>query len=116
MESPEEVVNNALRASLERTIRDDGISTLFQPIVDIRDGGVYGCEALSRGTFPFDRPSLMFEAADRLNLSWDLDKACRIAALRNIASLPGELREQTNWNVNCLTVRFRRGRVAAPAE
>jgi len=95
MQNPQEIVREALRGSLERIIRTDGISTVFQPIVDIREGGLFGHEALSRGPFPLNNPSLMFEVAERCGLSWDLDRACRIAALRNIAALPAREREKT---------------------
>jgi len=95
MEDPKDVVNGALRNSLERIISTDGISTVFQPIVDIRTGSLFAYEALSRGAFPFSRPGLMFDVAERCRLSWDLDRACRVTALRTIAALPLEGRERT---------------------
>ncbi len=95
MQGPQEIVQDALRSSLERIISADGISTVFQPITDIRSGGIFGYEALSRGSFPFSNPALMFEVAERCGLSWDLDRACRITALRSIAALPAVEREKT---------------------
>jgi EAL domain-containing protein (putative c-di-GMP-specific phosphodiesterase class I) len=95
MQNPQEIVQAALRSSLERIIATDSISTVFQPIRDIRDGGLFGYEALSRGAFPFNSPSLMFEVAERCGLSLDLDRECRVAALRNIAALPPAKREKT---------------------
>jgi EAL domain-containing protein (putative c-di-GMP-specific phosphodiesterase class I) len=95
IQGPHEIIKEALRSSLERIIRTDGISTVFQPISDMRSGVPFGYEALSRGTFPFNNPALMFEVAERCSLSWDLDRACRIAALRRIATLPADEREKT---------------------
>jgi EAL domain-containing protein (putative c-di-GMP-specific phosphodiesterase class I) len=99
MQNPQEIVKDALRSSLERIIATDGISTVFQPITDIHDGTLFGYEALSRGAFPFHNPGPMFEAAERCGLSWELDRACRITALRSIASLPHEARER-NFFIN----------------
>jgi predicted signal transduction protein with EAL and GGDEF domain len=95
MQNPQEIVQAALRSSLERIIATDSISTVFQPIRDIRDGDLFGYEALSRGAFPFSSPSLMFEVAERCGLSLDLDRECRVAALRNIAALPPAKRAKT---------------------
>ena len=109
MQSPEEVLKGALRSSLERILRTDGISTVFQPIVDIRNGGVFAYEALSRGASPFSQPALMFDVAERCNLSWDLDRACRLAALRNIAALRGAERERLFFiNVSPRSITDRR--------
>ncbi|HVP19184.1 MAG TPA: EAL domain-containing protein [Spirochaetia bacterium] len=93
MQQPNEIVQSALRSSLERIMDSDGISTVFQLIADIREDTVLGYETLSRGAFPFNEPHLMFDVAERCNLSWDLDSACRISALRSIAALPAVQRE-----------------------
>ena len=93
MESPDEIIRGALRSSLERLIRDDGIQTLFQPIVDLQGGALLGYEALSRGILPFHRADVMFDTARECGMSWDLDRACRLTALRCIATLPLEARE-----------------------
>ena len=95
MQNPQEIVQAALRSSLERIIATDSIATVFQPIRDIRDDGLFGYEALSRGAFPLNSPSLMFEVAERCGLSLDLDRECRVAALRNIAALPPAKRGKT---------------------
>ncbi len=94
MSEPDEVVRNALKGSLTRLIQGDGITTVFQPIIDVRNGDVFAYEALSRGAFPFEKPDTMFETAERCNLSWDLDRMCRKAALRTIASLKGPERQR----------------------
>lgn len=67
----------------------------FHPIVDLFTGSVLGFEVLSRGAHPFDTPCKMFEEARRLGATWDLEKACRVAALKKIASLPESFRAST---------------------
>ena len=101
MRNRQEIVNDAVCSSLEHIIATQSISTVFQSIVDLRTGGLMGYEALSRGAFPLSNPTLMFEIAERCGLSWDLDRECRIAALRRIAALAPEKREKTFFiNVN----------------
>jgi EAL domain-containing protein (putative c-di-GMP-specific phosphodiesterase class I) len=95
MQNPQEIVKNAARCSLQRIIATGSISTVFQPIMDIRTGGLMGYEALSRGEFPFSNPALMLEVAERCGLSYDLDRECKIVALRSIAALPPAIREKT---------------------
>lgn len=93
MQSQDSVIDGAMQGSLGRIIHEEAISTVFQPIVDIQKGRLFGYEALSRGPFPFNTANMMFETAKGCNLSWDLDRVCRLAALRRIASLPPALRE-----------------------
>lgn len=64
----------------------------FHPIIDLFTGSVLGFEVLSRGAFPFETPDKMFEEARRLGATWELEKACRVAALKKIAALPEELK------------------------
>jgi len=109
MQGPEGIVAAALRPSLERLILEDGITTVFQPIVDLSDGALFAYEALSRGALPFSKAQLMFDTAERCNLSWDLDRSCRTAALRAVASLPLPDRGRTFFlNVNPRAITDRR--------
>jgi EAL domain-containing protein (putative c-di-GMP-specific phosphodiesterase class I) len=77
------------RSILEAIIGEVGITPNFQPIVDLLAGTVVAWEVLSRGIPPLVSPDAMFEAAKEAGLSWDLERACRTAAFRKIASLPG---------------------------
>jgi EAL domain-containing protein (putative c-di-GMP-specific phosphodiesterase class I) len=60
-----------------------GITSLYQPIVDIDSGSVVAYEALARGPLgsAMAFPDLMFAEARRLHLLAELDLACRVAAL-----------------------------------
>jgi EAL domain-containing protein (putative c-di-GMP-specific phosphodiesterase class I) len=68
------------------------IRPFFQPIVDLSTGRPLGYEVLSRATAPFGSPAVMFRMARELGLLWDLERACRAAAIEGIAGLPPRLR------------------------
>ncbi|MBF5082537.1 diguanylate cyclase domain-containing protein [Quadrisphaera sp. INWT6] len=63
---------------------DGGLTSHFQPIVDLATGEVVACEALARG--PVDSelhtPAQLFGAAREHDLLGELDAACRAAAFR----------------------------------
>ena len=90
-------------SSPTREVRDDEQTFLdlvrprphFHPIIDIFTGMTLGYEVLSRGNPPFETPAKMFAEARRRGLAWEMEKACRIAALKTIAGFPGELRGAT---------------------
>ena len=65
-------------------ILDGGqISTVFQPIVSLRDGSVYGYEALSRGPKDSEMyyPTLLFDCAEKFGKTWELELLCRKRAI-----------------------------------
>jgi EAL domain-containing protein (putative c-di-GMP-specific phosphodiesterase class I) len=64
----------------------------FHPIVDLFAASVLGFEILSRGTPPLAMPREMFAEAKRLGATWDLERACRVAALQEISRLPDAFR------------------------
>ena len=59
----------------------------FQPVIDLFSAAVTGFEVLSRGVPPYATPGQMFSEAKRLGATWDLERTCRIAALKKIASV-----------------------------
>jgi EAL domain-containing protein (putative c-di-GMP-specific phosphodiesterase class I)/DNA-binding response OmpR family regulator len=68
----------AMREKLVRAIRDRTITTLFQPVIDLRNRSVIGYEALSRGPAGTDieNPEVIFELARDFDLVWDLETLC----------------------------------------
>lgn len=61
----------------------DGITPLFQPLVDLTSGETVAFEALARGPVgPWHSPQALFDLARRLDRVRDLDWACREAAVR----------------------------------
>jgi EAL domain-containing protein (putative c-di-GMP-specific phosphodiesterase class I)/GGDEF domain-containing protein len=76
---------------LKRAIREARIRTVWQPVVELASGSVFGFEALSRGpaNSMFEMPRAMFALSGRVGASEDLDRHCRAAALRDGAAVAG---------------------------
>lgn len=77
-----------LHVQLQHILQHKLLSTLFQPILDLREGRIHGYEALSRG--PSDSnlhvPEALFRTAERLGRMADLDLVCAEVALHNFAA------------------------------
>jgi len=76
------------------------IAPVFQPIVDLEQGTTFAYEVLSRGPHPFEAPSVLFDRARELGLAWELERACRRAALNAIAALPPDRRASSLFFLN----------------
>jgi diguanylate cyclase (GGDEF)-like protein len=65
-------------AAIVRVIAERQLRAVYQPIVDLRTGVVLGYEGLTRPTegAPFSNPGQMFEAADEVGHTVELDAAC----------------------------------------
>ena len=68
-------------------IESENITSHAQPIIDLYTGEIKGFELLARGTKPFYSPDIMFSKARYYNLEWELEYACRKAALKKISQL-----------------------------
>lgn len=77
------------KEKLQELIVTEGVTTIFQPIVNLDDKSVLGYEALSRGPkgTPYEDPYLLFNLAREVNLSFELDRICRSKALMNSRNL-----------------------------
>jgi diguanylate cyclase (GGDEF)-like protein len=73
------------KAVLQDIILGEGLSTVFQPIVHLETGEVFGFEALTRGPrqTPMESPATLFSVADEVDLTFELDRACFRGALRS---------------------------------
>ena len=76
---------------LERILAKEEILTVFQPIVELRNGNILGYECLSRGPInsPLHTPDKLFRAAEDNHMLWELELLCRVKAIeraRNIES------------------------------
>ena len=73
------------RAQVLEIILNDNLKTLFQPIFRMDTNEVMGYEALSRGPegTEFHSPLNLFEGAAQADLVFELDRACRLRALRS---------------------------------
>ena len=88
------------RAQILEIILNDNLSTLFQPIFKMENKEVMGYEALSRGPegTVFQSPLNLFEGAAEADLVFELDRACRLRALRSGQGLS----ESTKLFINIL--------------
>jgi len=77
---------------LERLIIEEALSTVYEPIVALKDRRILGYEALTRGPGggPLASPMVCFNIAQRCGLDHELDSVCRKLALRNAHGLEPE--------------------------
>lgn len=77
-------------ANLRRTIDEKLITTVFQPIVGLDHAGITAYEALTRPTpeSGFKFPDQLFNAAEDLDLIWELECVTRRCALQAAADWP----------------------------
>lgn len=72
---------------LQEIITKECIRPVFQPILSLKDGSVFGFEVLSRTTQSetFHNVEEMFRYAENCGCIWRLEQVCRRAALREIS-------------------------------
>ena len=77
------------RTTLQDVILGEGLTTVYQPIVDLGTGDIFAYEALTRGPrgTGFESPATLFAIADEVDLTVELDRACFRGALRNAMTL-----------------------------
>jgi EAL domain-containing protein (putative c-di-GMP-specific phosphodiesterase class I) len=78
------------RCDLQEVLLADQLSTVFQPIVDLRSRQVLGYEALSRGPAGsvYQMPLRLFAMAEEADLVFELDRKCRCRALAAATAIP----------------------------
>lgn len=69
---------SVLGERLRRTMREQAIRTVFQPLFDLQTMSVVGYEALSRGPAgtELESPEVIFDLARELDLVWELEALC----------------------------------------
>jgi diguanylate cyclase (GGDEF)-like protein len=77
------------RTTLQDVILGEGLTTVYQPIVDLGTGDIFAYEALTRGPrgTGLESPATLFAIADEVDLTVELDRACFRGALRNAMTL-----------------------------
>jgi EAL domain-containing protein (putative c-di-GMP-specific phosphodiesterase class I) len=101
------------------TLANEGFEIVFQPIVDLRTGGVVGAEALTRfgtgtGTRP---PDAWFAEAKEVGLGVELETAAIRSALDQLHRLPSGLYLSLNASPDTMmSEEFRAAVASAPAE
>jgi diguanylate cyclase (GGDEF)-like protein len=77
------------KAVLQDIILGDALVPVYQPIVSIETGEIFGHEALTRGPrgTRMESPATLFAVADEVDLTFELDRACFRGALRRAVGL-----------------------------
>jgi EAL domain-containing protein (putative c-di-GMP-specific phosphodiesterase class I) len=91
---------------LDRILAGDGLSVVFQPVVELSAGAprLHGLECLSRGPRNSNaaQASVMFDYVRRKGMEPAVDRACILVALREAAALPGAPRLAVNVHASTL--------------
>lgn len=77
------------KKELDIILESKCIIPLYQPIISLKDGQIYGYEALSRISDNKIKLNIeeAFIIADKLGKSWDLEALCRKKALKNAKNM-----------------------------
>lgn len=77
------------KAVLQDIILGENLMAVYQPIVHLETGEIFGHEALTRGPrgTRMESPATLFAVADEVNLTFELDRACFRGALRRAVGL-----------------------------
>ncbi|WP_099469736.1 GGDEF domain-containing protein [Konateibacter massiliensis] len=89
-------------STLFEIIGGEHIRSVYQPIVSFRDGAIWGYEALSRITLSDCCLNIeqLFELATKTRKLWELEKLCRIQALKGARTKPAGMRLFLNVDPN----------------
>ena len=81
-----------LSASIARVITDSRLRPVYQPIVDLSTGRVLGFEGLIRPAAEsgFADPASLFQAAESVGRTVELDQACLQAVIEGARSMPAD--------------------------
>jgi diguanylate cyclase (GGDEF)-like protein len=93
-------------------LSEKNIYTVFQPIVSLRDGSVFGYEALTRGPVHTDMhsPQALFNCAERYGAIWELELLCRQKALEAVYNSNKQIKLFLNVNPNIMhDIKFKQG-------
>ncbi|MCL1909188.1 MAG: EAL and GGDEF domain-containing protein [Holophagaceae bacterium] len=90
--------------ALRRILEGNHIAAVYQPIVSLADGQVFGYEALSRIVTEELQMNIeqMFRTADRTHRSWELERLCRMKALVGASGLAASQKLFLNVNPNII--------------
>lgn len=96
---------------LDRVLAEGRLSCVYQPIVSLLDYSVLGYELLARGPekSPLHTPEALFEVARNHGREAELDRACRLNAVRTSSSLAPEFLRFINTEPVSLFANTRSG-------
>ena len=93
LEDVNEIVSTRKVRALRQLLIDGKMEIAFQPIWDMKSGGILGVEALARlpAGCALDGAQEAFDIAERIGRAHDLDKICRDAVLARTRELPTDV-------------------------
>ena len=84
------IVDEIIEEQIHEIIKQEKIRSVYQPIISLEDGNIFGYEALSR--IDSEQCALtieeLFKAAEELNKLWELEELCRRQSLKNASAKP----------------------------
>jgi len=93
-------------------LEEKAIETVFQPVISLQTGQVYGYEALTRGPINtvLHNPENLFDYALKNGKLWELENLCRANALKCAYELQAEGKLFLNVNPNIMNdPKFKQG-------
>ena len=89
---------------LSKILKDKQIYPVYQPIVSLTDGEIFGYEALSRISDDDLQINIeqLFRAADKANRAWELEILCRTKALECAVNKPANKKLFLNVDPNII--------------
>ena len=98
-ESDDDITNDT-RTAFFRILENCLITTVFQPIISLRDGAVLGYEALSRGPkqTEFECPTQLLDAAQKFEALFKVEYLFRYKTLETVARI--EMPKTLFMNIN----------------
>ncbi|NLL91142.1 MAG: GGDEF domain-containing protein [Ruminococcaceae bacterium] len=95
---------NPINELVEEVLKGECIYPVYQPIVSLKNGMIYGYEALSRITLSNCHLSIdeLFEVAMRANKLWELEMLCRTQALKGAHQKPARIKLFLNVDPNII--------------
>ena len=106
------------RGPLGRLLRQRGLRSVYQPIIELQTGRVYAHEALVRGprAMPLQSPDALFAAAQREGLLLNFELACVVVALQSWVAAGQSGRLFVNVSANALVQATRRRSIESIVE
>lgn len=82
--------DGTIRSELKRLLNGGLLRVVFQPILEFRTGLITAREGLIRppSDSPFHHAGELFEAAERVDMLWNFERACREATFAAAENLP----------------------------
>ncbi len=90
--------------TVNKILENECITPVYQPIVSLVNGQVYGYEALSRIANENLTMNIetMFRTADQMGKAWEMESLCRKKALKNARLMPENAKLFLNVNSNII--------------